>query len=437
MTKRNQFLEFFKEQNIRYASNNVAKPYLGDLSPGCWSCIDGTWSCLYLNSLCTRNCFFCSRERTERDGRFPRPHDMRFIEFHEVQDYIRYLETFPFEGIGISGGEPFLAFERLTEYIREIRKAFGSRHYIWMYTNGDLVTEERLVLLHQIGLNELRFDLSAREYNLDPVKLAIKYIDTVSIEIPAIPEDVETVKELLKPFEAIGVKHLILHQLMATDYNQKRFVDRGYSFCKGIYRTCVPESELAAFTILKYAIESDSGLGINYCSLQYKERFQGRASRKRFAPLCQTDEESITPTGFLRRFSFEDSSGGNISPQELERAIMAEPYHPIRVTYYEPYVKDFDHELEKNAFKVLSFGPGKAIITRTKATDFILENRVAALLFHSLFIEHKDKEITKLFGKEEGSNPDMFKFIHDFYCRFENLEYLSQQLLDYEKGMPG
>jgi len=54
-----------------------------------------------------------------------------------VDDYINYLKRYPFEGIGFSGGEPLLVFDKLMEYIKEIRKVFGSAHYVWIYTNGE------------------------------------------------------------------------------------------------------------------------------------------------------------------------------------------------------------------------------------------------------------------------------------------------------------
>lgn len=433
MRKRKQFLDFFSEQNIQFASNNGSKPYYGTLSPGCVTCIQGTWSCLYLNSLCTRNCFFCPREKTEKKGMFPRPQDVD-LGFPTVKDYIHYLETFPFQGIGISGGEPFLAFERLTEYIREIRKRFGKKHYIWMYTNGDLVTEERLALLDRIGLNEIRFDLAASEYDLTPVKQAVKHIDTVTVEIPAIPEDVERVKELLRQFETMGVRHLILHQLMATEYNQEHFVDRGYSFCKGIYRTYVPESELAAFAILKHAIESKIQVGISYCSLQYKEMFQAGAFRKRYAPLCRNSEDSITRTGFLRRFSFEGCPESTIPLQQLERVIMAEPYRPIEVIYCQPEVKALTNEPEHTSH-VLSFGSSSVIIRPSRHAHFNLANRESALLFHALFVENRADEIMALSGTDKGEGTDVFTFITRFYRQFENLEYVSRELRDYEKAV--
>ena len=46
--KRKQYFKFFNENNIKYASDNLSKPYLNNLSPGCLSCVKGVWSCLYI-----------------------------------------------------------------------------------------------------------------------------------------------------------------------------------------------------------------------------------------------------------------------------------------------------------------------------------------------------------------------------------------------------
>ena len=432
MSKRRAFLDFFTDRPVQYASDNVTKPYLGALSPGCVTCINGTWSCLYLNSPCTRNCFYCPQDK--RKELLPRPHDIA-MEFHDISGYIRYLDTFPFEGIGISGGEPFLDFVRITDYIREIRHAYGSKHYIWVYTNGDLVTEERLGILSDLGLDEIRFDLSAREYDLTPVELAVKYIDTVTIEIPAIPEDIESVKGLLGQFERLGVKHLNLHELMATEYNQNRLADRGYSFCKSYYRRYVPESELAAFEIMKHAIESNSGLGINYCSLQYKEMFQTMATRKRYAPLCRKEEESVSGTGFIRRFSFEDSPEDTIPVDHLERAIMAEPYRPIRVVYYHPKPKVLKEE-SADASNVLSFGSSRVTIAPARYSYFTFPNRASAIMFHALFLADKDSDMRGLMRTDEAQSRATLGFIRLFRRQFGNLEYIPEELLDYEPCKP-
>ena len=95
--------------------------------------------------------------------------------------------------------------------------------------------------MKEAGLNEIRFDIAARKYDLKAVAMATAIIDTVTVEIPAIPEDYEIVKRCLPRMKALGVAHLNLHQLHASRYCYKQFVARGYTFlhqpevrCSGI-----------------------------------------------------------------------------------------------------------------------------------------------------------------------------------------------------------
>jgi hypothetical protein len=48
-------------------------------------------------------------------------------------------------------------------------------------------------------------------------------------------------------------------------------------------------------------------LPINYCSKVYKNRFQGRGHRKRFASLLREDYEEETDSGYIRLLSVKDS----------------------------------------------------------------------------------------------------------------------------------
>ena len=64
--------------------------------------------------------------------------------FDNAEDYVDYLEKFKFKGVGFSGGEPFLQYEKVLTYIRKIRERLGKGIYIWLYTNGDLVDKNKL-----------------------------------------------------------------------------------------------------------------------------------------------------------------------------------------------------------------------------------------------------------------------------------------------------
>lgn len=65
-----------------------------------------------------------------------------------------------------------------------------------MYTNGYLIDKNKLITLKEAGLNEMRFNIAARHYDLKAVKMAADIIDTVTVEIPAVPEDYEILKDV-------------------------------------------------------------------------------------------------------------------------------------------------------------------------------------------------------------------------------------------------
>lgn len=415
-SRRNDLLHFLKGQGVQYLQNNLSKPYLNNLSPGCWTCVDGTWSCIHINSLCTRDCFYCPRDKTkettpEADG----------FKFTHTDLYIDHLKKFNYQGIGFSGGEPFVVFERLLTDLRRIREVFGRRHYLWVYTNGDLVTEEKLSALNQVGLNELRFDISARGYDLKPVQLAVRHIDTVTVEIPAIPEDVQRVKPLIKRLEALGVKFLNIHQLHSSRHNQKALMERGYTFLNSDYfsgQSPILESEWAALEILKHAIRKGTRMGIQYCSFCYKGRFQGMAFRKRYGPLFKENNESITETGFIRSLvsSPEKPMKGSTSKNLLNSSELKGEGSDWRVNYYSV----------KNKRRIL-----------VRSID--LENETSNTLFKELFLDHKSKpqvlrEFSRRYRLTQGEMPHVLEDIDSFYGEFGDLEYIPTEMPEYRQS---
>ena len=283
----------------------------GPLSPGCMTCGQGTWSCIFIGSVCTANCFFCPQDRKKKKNHPPIESGLIF---DNPEDYVDYLEKFNFKGASFSGGEPLLMFEKLLSYIRRIRKRMGKKFYIWVYTNGDLVDKDKLMALRKAGLNEIRFDIAARKYDLKKVEMAAGIIDTVTIEIPAIPEDYEILIKCLPEMKRIGVAHLNLHQLFANQYCYKQLIARRYTFLHQ-YDIPILESENAALRIIKYILENNIGLSVNYCCAIYKHRFQKTAYRKRFQPFVKKRYEGLTESGFIRSLAIHDT------PQNLKNLV--------------------------------------------------------------------------------------------------------------------
>lgn len=285
-------------EGVRY-SFSQNKLHIGKLSPGCLTCGQGYWSCIFINGLCTANCFYCPQDRGMKKERKPLAEG---VTFDNPKDYADYLDKFDFKGVGFSGGESLLVFEKLLAYVKEIKGRFGNRIYVWIYTNGDLVDKDKLRKLKEAGLDEIRFNISVRGYDLSKVKPAVGIINKVTIEIPAIPEDYEKVKKTLRKMHKIGVDHLNLHQLEITAYNCKNFIGRNYSFLR-LPSVVVLESEFFALKIIRYALNNKIDLPINYCAKSYKSRFQKMGLMQRRASLVKESFEDLTDTGYIRRLS--------------------------------------------------------------------------------------------------------------------------------------
>jgi pyruvate formate-lyase activating enzyme-like uncharacterized protein len=263
-----------------------------------------------IGSRCTADCFFCPQDR---DATRDKPPTAGGIEFDDPGDYADYLAIFGLKGVGISGGEPLLPFDKSLSFLETIKKRLGSRVYVWLYTNGDLATDDKLARLRDSGLDEIRFNIVHGGYALDRVAAACRRLDTVSVEVPAIPEDCGTVQERLTDMASMGVAHLNLHQLHATAHNYKNLTRRGYTFLHypSEYPVPVFESEITALELLGYAAEKAIALPINYCSHAFKYRFQNAGARRRAASLGCAGFEGVTEGGYIRRMSVRQA-GSNV-----------------------------------------------------------------------------------------------------------------------------
>ena len=213
--------------------------------------------------------------------------------------YAEYINQFKFKGVSFSGGEPLLFAERVLDYLKEIRNSCDPDIYIWMYTKGIKGNRELFESLAKAGLNEVRFDIGAVNYNLKYVEPALGLFDNVTVEIPVVPEKKELLKQLLEPMASMGVKHLNLHQLRLTPFNASKLLPRGYTIIPA-EKPIVLESELAALEILHHAIENNIDIGINYCSFFYKHRFQKAGFRKQINRFFEPDS-TITEAGYIRQ----------------------------------------------------------------------------------------------------------------------------------------
>lgn len=265
------------------------------LSPGCRCCGDGSWSCLFINGRCNGQCFYCPTSQDDHDG----PPVTNGLAFAAPEEYAAYVAVMGFSGVSISGGEPLLTPGLTLAYLTAVRKRCGESVHLWMYTNGTMLTADLCGRLKDAGLNEIRFDLGAVRYNLKKLRLAVGCIPTVTVEIPAVPEDEALLRLKMVEMAEAGVDHLNLHQMRLTPYNFAPLTERGYTFIHGEKVTLL-ESELCALRSVRFGLEQGIALPVNYCSFPYKRRFQHAAARRRAALTVCSGGESVTEAGYLR-----------------------------------------------------------------------------------------------------------------------------------------
>jgi pyruvate formate-lyase activating enzyme-like uncharacterized protein len=289
--------ELFKriKKKLQWSFKNT-KPWVNSLSKGCCICGEGEWSCLFITGKCNGSCFYCPASQESDET----PQTQKLL-FETPQTYADYINRFHFKGVSFSGGEPLLVFDRTLDFIRSVREKCDPDIYIWMYTNGILATDEKFRLLAEAGLDEIRFDLGAVNYNPKVLKNASLYIKNVTVEIPAVPEDKEKLLAVLPELCEYGVTNLNLHQLRLTTYNVSNLLKNDYTYLHGEQPTVI-ESEITALEIIEFVIEKRLPIGVNYCNFQFKNRFQKAGFRIKMAGELKTDTEEITENGFLRRF---------------------------------------------------------------------------------------------------------------------------------------
>ncbi len=293
--ERKELLDWLEQHaSFGYAGTKVD---CNGLSPGCRSCGDGGWSCLFVNGRCNVRCFYCPTAQDD-DG----PPVTNGLAFTSPEEYAAYVATLGLSGVSISGGEPLMTPDLTLSYLRALRKRCGNDVHLWLYTNGTLLTADLCSRLRDAGLDEIRFDLGAVRYHLKKLRLAVGSIPTVTVEIPAVPEDEELLKRNMIKLAEAGVHHLNLHQLRLTPYNFGPLTERGYTFLHG-EKVTVLESEISALRIVRFGLAQGIPLPVNYCSFSYKRRFQHAAARRRAALTVCADTEMVTQPGYLRTLS--------------------------------------------------------------------------------------------------------------------------------------
>ena len=275
------------------------------LSKGCQACKAGKWLCLYVGKKCNIDCVYCAQGTKQEKMADPERPDLINDTYHieDTKNMLNDPEAIwagqNVGGIGYSGGEPFIYLDKVFN-LANFMSTYHKHIYQWIYTNGLLVTEDKLKMLYDVGIKEIRFHIGATNFNekvLENLKIATGVMDYVNIETPAGPKLKEFLidKEWIYRLADMGVyqmnfgelstvavnemKQFLMGHKRAIEYFQKNrqvyvydsFMDRsvlGRNLSQFYISPTI--SRETTYDIMKYVIDKKIDILINDCSQDAK-----------------------------------------------------------------------------------------------------------------------------------------------------------------------
>lgn len=269
-----------KDKGARFLNGGSSISW-GFISDACKACVGGTGSkTFYINLKCPHACYYCFNPNQEHYAYFCR-HDTPWRE--DLEDFAAQCNRV--SHIALTGGEPLLSKEKTVDFFHTAGGLYPDAH-MRLYTSGFGFDEECAAMLAAEGLQEIRFSIKIEDGE-EAVEDALRYIDIakrhipdVMVEMPAIPGNLEAMKDLLFALSEHGVRGINLLEFCFPLFNWPEFEKRGFSVKNPPFEVLydygyagglpVAGSEEECLELLLFAIESELPLGVHYCSLANK-----------------------------------------------------------------------------------------------------------------------------------------------------------------------
>jgi len=265
---------------------------IGDLPRGCYFCTRGSKLVLFVTGKCNKNCWYC----TISEKRWQKPVVLaNEREVKSDKEIIEEAKLIDAEGAGITGGEPLLELNKTVHFIKLLKRSFGKKFHIHLYTGRSDLTENELKKLHNAGLDEIRFHL--QDY-WGFIERAVKFDWDVGVEVPVVPENFERLKKLIWFCEKSRVKFLNMNELEFSDRNVKILRKMGYEV-KENEPTAVSGSGETAEKLLEFVKEYVEKLSVHYCSAATKNIYQLKKRWIRRAKNIKKDYEVVDEDGLI------------------------------------------------------------------------------------------------------------------------------------------
>jgi len=304
------------------------------LTNGCKQCIIGRKLVVFVTGVCPRNCFYCPLSEQKKNNDVIFANERKLIDENDITALIDEANSCKAYGSGFTGGDPLVKIERTSRYIKLLKKEFGKKFHIHLYTIPESLTAERLEILDKAGLDELRLHPDFTN-NLHWKKVDLlytkdgkrKYSFDIGVEIPSIPGYDDATKKLIDYF-IDKIDFLNINELEISDTNSCELVDRHFH-TKDRLSYGVKGSQDLALKLLTYCTKNYPKKNVHYCTCKLKDGVQLKERLKLRAKTTKKIFDIVTEDGtFVRGVIYLNNlkpSFGyrtiieNILPQEHER----------------------------------------------------------------------------------------------------------------------
>jgi len=302
---------------------------LGTLPKGCQLCVKGSKLVLFITGLCPRCCYFCpiSDKKYKKDVIYADEWPT-----NKIKEIIQEAKAISAEGAGITGGDPLCKLSRTVSYIKKLKKEFGKKFHIHLYTSLNLVTKKNMKQLHKAGLDEIRFHLDFDSHkSWEKIKLALSHNWDVGVEIPVIPKKEGNIKKIILFLDEINktskikIKFLNLNELEIADNKVNKLTKLGYK-TKNNLSYAINGSQELALKLLDFVKRNKLKLNVHYCTATLKDKVQLANRIKRRAKNVKKPYDVITNEGLLQRGAIYTKT-----PKKLRKQLIKEFKIPAKL----------------------------------------------------------------------------------------------------------
>ena len=266
----------------------------GDLPKGCKLCSQGGKLVLFVTGICNMSCYYCPISEKKKDNDVIYADEMPIKKDNDILYEAKCIGAL---GTGITGGEPLLNLKRTLHYINLLKKKFGEKHHIHLYTTRGYKNE--ILALKKAGLDEIRFHVVPSLWeNFENSKIykrilfALKSSMSVGIEIPLMPKMEKQLTHMILKADALGVDFINLNELEIPNF---QVMEKKKFRYKDSYSLSIKGSEELAKKLSKL----NTKMTIHYCSAAFKDGVQLGKRLIRRAKRTAKEYEVITKEGLL------------------------------------------------------------------------------------------------------------------------------------------